>query len=135
MKKQAPAYLSYLFTNLQAITAVGNRRCATSGDMRAITFAAWVCSAVISPECEPHIRKVGLQDDIASVLDHLAIPEAHIVGLSMGGFATLHFGVSSSAACEVSVRRRMRLTALSPISRKNSKTRPMWWLPPFKPKA
>jgi pimeloyl-ACP methyl ester carboxylesterase len=26
------------------------------------------------------------------VLDHLQLNRAHIVGLSMGGFATLHFG-------------------------------------------
>jgi pimeloyl-ACP methyl ester carboxylesterase len=32
------------------------------------------------------------RDDIRSVLDALAIDQAHIVGLSMGGFATLHFG-------------------------------------------
>jgi len=31
-------------------------------------------------------------DDILAVLDHLAITQAHVVGLSMGGFATLHFG-------------------------------------------
>ena len=31
-------------------------------------------------------------DDIKSVLDHLRIDRAHVVGLSMGGFATLHFG-------------------------------------------
>ncbi|EDP64509.1 hypothetical protein BAL199_27166 [alpha proteobacterium BAL199] len=31
-------------------------------------------------------------DDIRSVLDGLGIDAAHVVGLSMGGFATLHFG-------------------------------------------
>jgi pimeloyl-ACP methyl ester carboxylesterase len=32
-------------------------------------------------------------DDILSVLDHIGAPKGHIVGLSMGGFATLHFGL------------------------------------------
>ncbi|MFZ1920938.1 MAG: alpha/beta hydrolase [Xanthobacteraceae bacterium] len=32
------------------------------------------------------------RDDIRAVLDALRIDKAHIVGLSMGGFATLHFG-------------------------------------------
>jgi pimeloyl-ACP methyl ester carboxylesterase len=32
------------------------------------------------------------RDDIRAVLDALNIDKAHIVGLSMGGFATLHFG-------------------------------------------
>lgn len=31
--------------------------------------------------------------DIKAVLDHLEEPQAHVVGLSMGGFATLHFGL------------------------------------------
>ena len=32
-------------------------------------------------------------DDILGVLDHLRIDRAHICGLSMGGYAVLHFGV------------------------------------------
>jgi pimeloyl-ACP methyl ester carboxylesterase len=32
------------------------------------------------------------RDDIRAVLDAMKIDKAHIVGLSMGGFATLHFG-------------------------------------------
>ena len=32
------------------------------------------------------------RDDLRCVLDGLGIDKAHIVGLSMGGFATLHFG-------------------------------------------
>lgn len=32
-------------------------------------------------------------DDIADVMTALSIAKAHIVGLSMGGFATLHFGL------------------------------------------
>ena len=32
-------------------------------------------------------------DDILAILDCIGKPKAHIVGLSMGGFATLHFGM------------------------------------------
>lgn len=34
------------------------------------------------------------RDDVLAVVDHLGIERAHIVGLSMGGFATLHFGLA-----------------------------------------
>src|SRR6267143_2082806 len=37
------------------------------------------------------IRK-SARDDIRAVLDALGIDRAHIVGLSMGAFAALHFG-------------------------------------------
>ena len=36
------------------------------------------------------------RDDIRSVLDGLGLAKAHVVGLSMGGFATLHFGMAHS---------------------------------------
>ncbi len=32
-------------------------------------------------------------DDILGILDHLKIPQAHVCWLSMGGYATLHFGL------------------------------------------
>jgi pimeloyl-ACP methyl ester carboxylesterase len=36
------------------------------------------------------------RDDIRCVLDGLGLAKAHVVGLSMGGFATLHFGMAYS---------------------------------------
>jgi pimeloyl-ACP methyl ester carboxylesterase len=44
------------------------------------------------PESPAAYSQTLAADDIKTVLDHLAIDKAHIVGLSMGGFATLHFG-------------------------------------------
>ncbi|HXD89717.1 MAG TPA: alpha/beta hydrolase [Candidatus Binataceae bacterium] len=42
------------------------------------------------PTCYSQARA---RDDIRAVLDGLAISRAHVVGISMGGFATLHFGL------------------------------------------
>jgi pimeloyl-ACP methyl ester carboxylesterase len=36
-------------------------------------------------------------DDVRAVLDALGIDKAHVVGISMGGFATLHFGIRYGA--------------------------------------
>lgn len=44
------------------------------------------------PESPSSYSQNRAADDIGSVLDHLTIDRAHVVGLSMGGFATLHFG-------------------------------------------
>ena len=45
------------------------------------------------PESLSAYSQTRAADDIRAVLDHFAIDRAHIVGLSMGGFATLHFGL------------------------------------------
>ncbi|MBE7197847.1 MAG: alpha/beta fold hydrolase [Parafilimonas terrae] len=45
------------------------------------------------PEATSSYSQARAADDILAVLDHLGEPRAHIVGLSMGGFATLHFGL------------------------------------------
>ena len=44
------------------------------------------------PESVDRYSQARARDDIRAVLDGLKIGKAHIVGLSMGGFATLHFG-------------------------------------------
>ena len=44
------------------------------------------------PEDENHYGQHRATRDILELLDALNIKKAHIVGLSMGGFATLHFG-------------------------------------------
>jgi pimeloyl-ACP methyl ester carboxylesterase len=49
------------------------------------------------PESPAAYSQARAADDIAAVLDHLRIDRAHIVGLSMGGFATLHFGFRHAA--------------------------------------
>src|SRR6185312_12697700 len=59
---------------------------------RAITFAARGYPPSDVPPDAAQYSQVRAADDIAAVLDHLRIDRAHIVGLSMGGFATLHFG-------------------------------------------
>ena len=49
------------------------------------------------PESPESYGQARAADDILAVLDHLGIDRAHVVGLSMGGFATLHFGFRQAA--------------------------------------
>ena len=44
------------------------------------------------PEDPARYGQVRAADDIGAVLDAAGIDRAHVCGLSMGGFATLHFG-------------------------------------------
>jgi pimeloyl-ACP methyl ester carboxylesterase len=59
---------------------------------RAIAYAARGYPPSDVPEDVAAYSQARAADDIAAVLDHLGIDKAHVVGLSMGGFATLHFG-------------------------------------------
>lgn len=45
------------------------------------------------PEDAGAYSQAQAAEDVANVLRHLKIEKAHVVGLSMGAFATLHFGI------------------------------------------
>ena len=60
---------------------------------RAIAYNARGYPPSDVPEDVERYSQARARDDIRSVLDALAIPKAHLVGLSMGAFATLHFGM------------------------------------------
>lgn len=49
------------------------------------------------PEDFERYSQARVRDDILCVLEHLKIERAHVVGLSMGAFATLHFAMAHGA--------------------------------------
>ena len=61
-------------------------------NFRAIAFNARGYPPSDVPEDVSMYGQQRATDDILAVLDALEIEKAHIVGLSMGGFAALHFG-------------------------------------------
>jgi pimeloyl-ACP methyl ester carboxylesterase len=61
---------------------------------RCITYNARGYPPSDVPEDDRRYSQERARDDIRSVLGALAIERAHVVGLSMGAFATLHFGLS-----------------------------------------
>jgi pimeloyl-ACP methyl ester carboxylesterase len=60
---------------------------------RCITFNARGYPPSEVPESVDMYSQRRAVDDVRDVMDHLEIDQAHIVGLSMGGFAALHFGI------------------------------------------
>lgn len=68
-----------------------------SREYRCVTFAARGYPPSEVPG-DPHLYGQDFAcADIAAVMRHLGIPRAHIVGLSMGAFATLLFGIRHPA--------------------------------------
>src|SRR5438876_3895406 len=61
---------------------------------RCITYNARGYPPSDVPDDPEKYSQARARDDIKAVLDALAIEKAHVVGLSMGGFAALHFGFS-----------------------------------------
>ena len=60
---------------------------------RCIVYSARGYPGSDVPEDEASYSQDIARTDALAVLDRLGIEKAHIVGLSMGGFATLHFGM------------------------------------------
>jgi pimeloyl-ACP methyl ester carboxylesterase len=60
---------------------------------RCITYAARGYPPSDVPEDVERYSQARAADDAVAVLDALGIAQAHVVGLSMGGFATLHVGL------------------------------------------
>jgi len=63
---------------------------------RCITYNARGYPPSDVPEDVDRYSQARARDDIRCVLDALGIERAHIVGLSMGAFATLHFGITDA---------------------------------------
>src|SRR4030088_3051500 len=61
---------------------------------RCITYNARGYPPSDVPESVDKYSQRRARDDIRAVMDALKIDKAHIVGLSMGGFATVHFGMT-----------------------------------------
>ena len=60
---------------------------------RCITLAARGYPPSDVPEDPEAYSMAQATEDVVAVLDHLEIPEAHVVGLSMGGFTALHMAL------------------------------------------
>ena len=60
---------------------------------RCITFSARGFAPSDVPAAVPAYSQRQAVDDILAVMDAAEVEKAHVVGLSMGGFATLHFGL------------------------------------------
>ncbi len=75
------------------------------------------------PEEPARYSQDRARDDIRAVLDALGINKAHVVGISMGGFATVHFGFAYPGRT-LSWSSPAAVMVPSPVSANSSTTRP-----------
>ena len=61
---------------------------------RCITYSARGFKPSAVPADPAMYSQAHARDDVIAVLDHLKVDRAHVCGLSMGGFATLHVGIT-----------------------------------------
>ena len=61
---------------------------------RCVAYAARGFPPSDVPEDPAKYSQARARDDVIAILDHLKLERAHVVGLSMGAFATLHFGIT-----------------------------------------
>ena len=61
---------------------------------RCITYSARGFKPSAVPADPAMYSQAHARDDVIAVLDHLKVERAHVCGLSMGGFATLHVGIT-----------------------------------------
>ena len=66
---------------------------------RCISYSARGFPPSDIPEDPQKYSQARARDDAIAVLDHLKIARAHVVGLSMGGFAALHVGITYPQRC------------------------------------
>jgi pimeloyl-ACP methyl ester carboxylesterase len=66
---------------------------------RAIAYNARGYPPSDVPESFEQYSQSRARDDIRCVMDGLGLDKAHVVGLSMGAFASLHFGMQYPARC------------------------------------
>lgn len=60
---------------------------------RCVTFNARGYPPSEVPQRQEQYSQDRAVEDIVDLMDHLGIERAHVVGLSMGGFATMHFAI------------------------------------------
>ncbi len=60
---------------------------------RCIAYSARGYTPSDVPDSDAAYRYEHFRDDVIAVLDHLQIAKAHVVGLSMGAYSTLHVGL------------------------------------------